>query len=58
MTLAISRMEERWSNYKQIYNSIHGDNMFDERYGYVPVYDSDDEDEIEEEDDDDYYETE
>ena len=60
MCVAISNMEERWIRHEQIYNSLHGENAFNERYGYVPTCDLDDYDDYNHsEDDSDYeYETE
>jgi hypothetical protein len=45
MNLSILRMEERWTRYKQIYDDNHGQNAFEEKYGYEPVYDESYEDE-------------
>uniref|UniRef100_A0A6C0IA30 Uncharacterized protein n=1 Tax=viral metagenome TaxID=1070528 RepID=A0A6C0IA30_9ZZZZ len=42
MYLAITRMEERWKREKQHYDDMNGPNAFNERYGYRPTYDSDD----------------
>ena len=59
MCLSISNMEEKWNRYEQLYDSFHGENVFRERYGYVPTYDTDEdtydyETESSEEDYDDY----
>ena len=56
MCVAISNMEERWIRHEQIYNSLHGDNAFNERYGYVPTCDLDDYDDYNHSDDDSDYE--
>jgi hypothetical protein len=55
MYLAISRMEKRWELEKQRYNAINGPNAYNERYGYVPTYDSDDDENDTTDSDDDYY---
>lgn len=41
MYLAITRMEERWKLEKQRYDAKHGENAYDDSYGYTPTYDSD-----------------
>jgi hypothetical protein len=56
MCVAISNMEERWIRHEQIYNSLHGENAFNERYGYVPTCDLDDYDDYNHSDDDSDYE--
>jgi hypothetical protein len=56
MCVAISNMEERWIRHEQIYNSLHGENAFNERYGYVPTCDLDDYDDYNHSDDDSNYE--
>jgi hypothetical protein len=58
MGLAISNMEERWIRHEQIYNSLHGENAFNERYGYVPTCDLDDYNNYNNFEDDSDYETE
>jgi hypothetical protein len=56
MSVAISNMEERWTRHEQIYNSLHGENAFNERYGYVPTCDLDDYNDYNHSDDDSDYE--
>lgn len=56
MCVAISNMEERWIRHEQIYNSLHGENAFNERYGYVPTCDLDDYNDYNHSDDDSDYE--
>ena len=51
MGLAISKMEENWNRYEQLYNSLHGENAYKERYGYVPTFEDDEYDEYDEDDD-------
>jgi|688.fasta_scaffold163135_1 hypothetical protein len=51
MGLAISKMEENWNRYEQLYNSFHGENAYKERYGYVPTFEDDEYDEYDEDDD-------
>ena len=43
MYLAISRMEIRWAEEKRRYNSIHGENAFQTKYGITSYNNSDDE---------------
>ena len=52
MYLAISRMEKRWELETQRYNEIHGPNAYNERYGYVATYDSDNDNDTSDSDDD------
>lgn len=56
MGIAISNMEERWTRHEQIYDSLHGENAFKERYGYVPTCDLDDYDDDNNSDEDSDYE--
>jgi hypothetical protein len=58
MNLSILRMEERWITYKQIYDESHGQNAFEEKYGYEPVYDDSYEDENDDSESDSDYESE
>ena len=58
MNLSILRMEERWITYKQIYDENHGQNAFEEKYGYEPVYDDSYEDENDDSESDSDYESE
>ena len=51
MGLAISKMEENWNRYEQLYNSLHGENAYKERYGYVPTFEDDEYDTYDEDDD-------
>lgn len=56
MYLAITRMEERWKLEKQRYDAIHGQNAYNDSYGYTPTYESDDDYDDEESDCDSDYE--
>jgi hypothetical protein len=64
MYLAISRMEIRWAEEKRRYNSIHGENAFQTKYGITSYnnshddYDDDDDDTDTDTNDDSDYETE
>ncbi len=58
MNLSILRMEERWTRYKQIYDDNHGQNAFEEKYGYEPVYDESYEDENDDSESESDYESE
>jgi hypothetical protein len=51
MGLAISKMEENWNRYEQLYNSFHGENAYKERYGYIPTFEDDEYDTYDEDDD-------
>jgi hypothetical protein len=54
MYLAISRMEIRWAEERRRYNSIHGENAFETKYGITSINNSDDDDDDGDEDDSDY----
>ena len=58
MNLSILRMEERWITYKQIYDENHGQNAFEEKYGYEAVYDESYEDENDDSESESDYESE
>ena len=58
MNLSILRMDERWTKYKQIYDENHGQNAFEEKYGYEPVYDESYEDENDDSESESDYESE
>ena len=58
MYLAISRMEIRWAEERRRYNSIHGENAFQTRYGITSINNSDDDDDTDTNEDDSEYETE
>jgi hypothetical protein len=54
MNDAISRLIIRWNQEKQKYDDYHGIGMFQARYGYEPIYDSDDDSDDSDYDSDDY----
>jgi hypothetical protein len=51
MGLAISKMEENWNRYEQLYDSLHGENVYKERYGYVPTFEDDEYNDLVDDDD-------
>ena len=58
MGLAISRMEEKWNRYEQLYDSFHGEYAYKERYGYIPTFDDDEYDNMYNDNSSDEYESE
>jgi hypothetical protein len=55
MSEAITRLTERWENEKEAFDEYHWPGAFEEKYGYEPTYDEDDEEyNSDDEDDSDY----